>query len=186
MKTQIETTTLLDYIELYNKYEYLIDKHIIKICPDYIDNEDFIQDAKLWLLDYIKTSEAFNKLTDEKLRLAYVSKHVHSLITKLNSKYSTHISDRLMLKRLTDCQDNVLYINYDKCDMSEYLNLVLNSLPEKVANILRMRFFDELTLREIAAIEGVSRSRIGNIVNKGLRLLRTSKGKQLKIYIEEN
>ena len=54
MKTKIETTELLDYIELYNKYEYLIERTIMKICPKFIDNEDFIQDAKLGLLEYIE------------------------------------------------------------------------------------------------------------------------------------
>ena len=183
MKTEIKTTTLLDFIEIYNKYEHLIEKYIMKICPEYIDSEDFIQDAKLGLLEYIKYNEAFHKLTDSKLRTIYVSQYMSRLIDRLHRRYLSYSKSL----NLYDFENDLIYTyDYDVCGLKEVINRALNTLPENEANVIKLYFYEDLTLNSISSLEGLSQSRVYQILLKALRKLRyPSITEQLKTYIED-
>lgn len=186
MKTEIKTTTLLNYIETYNKYEYLIEKHIMKICPQYINNEDFVQDAKLGLLEYVEHNEVFNKLDVMYKRTKHAYDYMKRFIMRLYNQYS--ICDNIeILPLLTvyDIDDSSIDKCIDRCGIVESINLALNSIPERYSNILRMYYFDNLTLSQIAKLENVTSERIRQIIHKSLNHIRAKNYKKLKIYIED-
>ncbi len=71
----------------------------------------------------------------------------------------------------------------------EGLNHVLDNLPGRQGMVLKMRFFNEMSLLQISQVLGVSRERIRQIEAKGLRHLRhpqiKEKLRQFDIPIEE-
>ena len=182
MKTKIETTELLDYIELYNKYEYLIEKNVMKICPRFISNEDFIQDAKLGLLEYIEHNECFNKLNTCRSRTSYVSRYMYNFIIKLCQKYSTYHTDSY----LYDSNNIFIDARFDNIDIVDSINKALSTLTEHEAKIIRLRFYDNMTIANIASMEGLTNGKIRLIEQNALRKLRhPSRSRALKVYMQK-
>lgn len=71
----------------------------------------------------------------------------------------------------------------DKINKSELEKVIagaLANLPEKVQMVISLYYFDELTLKEIAEIMGLTESRISQIHSKAIIILRT----KLKAYFE--
>lgn len=57
-------------------------------------------------------------------------------------------------------------------DLAEALDVALAALHWRTAKVLRLRFLDGLTLREVAALLGVSRERVRQLERAGLARLR--------------
>ena len=171
MGKQIKTEDLLDYIETYNKYEYLIDKYIMKTNPEYINNEDFMQDAKLALLDYIKNNEAFNRIKNNNYSAyQYVRKNIMKTINSLYSKYEElnfYESNKIDETIFTN-MDNIIYEH----DLHNMIEKSLGTLSEREYKFLKLYFFDGLTLREIGEREDICKDRVRQIIARGLRCMR--------------
>lgn len=56
--------------------------------------------------------------------------------------------------------------------IDEEIEVAMAKLSERFRDVLRMRFWDRMTLREIAGILGVTHERIRQIEAKALRILR--------------
>ncbi|MBA3037553.1 MAG: FliA/WhiG family RNA polymerase sigma factor [Desulfobacterium sp.] len=72
---------------------------------------------------------------------------------------------------------------FDKIKKSELKKVIagaLANLPEKVQMVISLYYFDEMTLKEIAEIMGLTESRISQIHSKAIIILRT----KLKAYFE--
>lgn len=67
-----------------------------------------------------------------------------------------------------------------KSELKKVIAAALENLPEKVQMVMSLYYFDELTLKEIAEIMGLTESRISQIHSKAIIILRT----KLKAYIE--
>lgn len=184
MKTKIETTELLDYIELYNKYEYLIERNIMKICPRFISNEDFIQDAKLGLLEYIEHNECFNKLNTCSSRTSYVSRYMYTFILRLCKKYTeSKANDPITY---LDSTNTFIDTRFDNIDIIDSINKALSTLTEHEAKIIRLRFYDNMTIANIASMEGLTNGKIRLIEQNALRKLRhPSRSRALKVYMQK-
>lgn len=63
----------------------------------------------------------------------------------------------------------------DQEQTSELINIALEALTPMQTKVIRMRFFDDLTLEEIADQIGVSKERVRQIEQKALRRLRKPK-----------
>ena len=66
-------------------------------------------------------------------------------------------------------------VAYDKQEIRALLTKAMGKIPAKQERILRMRFFQEMTLQQIAEKYGVTRDRIRQIVAIGLRKLQHPK-----------
>ncbi|MGZ5056958.1 MAG: sigma-70 family RNA polymerase sigma factor [Methylobacter sp.] len=76
------------------------------------------------------------------------------------------------------------------CNLSQYLNQVVATLPEKEAAILNMRFglknHAEMTLQAVADRLQVSRERVRQIQNDALKKLKNQFGCDLLLFLEAN
>ena len=185
MEKQISTVKLLDYIETYNKYEHLIEKNIMKVCPEFMNNEDFIQDIKVGILDYIENNKSFNNLTTDSMRSTYVSNYMHRFIKKLYIKYVTY--NNCSMVDIYDFYNKIYYNNIiNNCGINEAINKAISDLEEEEANIIKLHFFDNLNITEISKIEGISWCKANIILRNGLKKLRhPSISRSLKVYIQE-
>jgi RNA polymerase sigma factor for flagellar operon FliA len=69
---------------------------------------------------------------------------------------------------------------YRRKELQEVIADVLSDLPEKEQMVISLYYFDELTLKEIAVLMGLTESRISQIHSKAVVILRM----KLKEYIE--
>ena len=73
-------------------------------------------------------------------------------------------------------------------DLVSYMNRVVETLPEKQANILTMRFglknHTEMTLQAIADHLHVTRERVRQIQNEALKKLKQQFGFDLMLFLE--
>ncbi len=60
----------------------------------------------------------------------------------------------------------------EKLEMQEILKNSIDQLPERERKVITLYYYEELTLKEISAIMGVSESRISQIHTKGISRLR--------------
>lgn len=94
-----------------------------------------------------------------------------------------------------DCQEIYCLSGFDDRGPDQHLlqreasggiELALDSLEPREARVLRMRFYEEMTLAEIGEKLEVSKSRIGQIETKALQKLRhPSRARKIRIFHEE-
>jgi transcriptional regulator with XRE-family HTH domain len=61
---------------------------------------------------------------------------------------------------------------YDRQDLARRVELILSSIPEREARIVRRTIMEEATFEEVAEEEGLSAARIWQIKERAIRLLR--------------
>lgn len=70
-------------------------------------------------------------------------------------------------------------------ELREKLSEALKTIPAQYERTLRMYYFEELPIEEIAARLDVGKTRVHQIINRGLRLLRhPTRTNRLKPFIE--
>lgn len=67
--------------------------------------------------------------------------------------------------------DDGLELLYER-EMESELNACLNDLDPRVQKVIRLRFYDKMTLEAIGKQLGISRDRVRLLESKGLRNLR--------------
>ena len=163
-----------DYIEYFNKYNYIVTDKISKICPEYLNDSDFIQDVYVEVIDYIKNNEAYNNVSSY-LKANYIHGKINSIIKSLlKNKNKENIYtdyDEVLLD--TDFENRVT----DRL-LKEIISNVLKTLTSREEKVLKLRFGLEnnipMSYNQIANHFNVSRERIRQIEAKALRKLRHS------------
>lgn len=72
-------------------------------------------------------------------------------------------------------------LSYERKEIKNILVDAINQLTEKEKNVVTLYYFEELTLKEISKIMGVSESRISQIHSKAVMKLQTKLGKYKSI-----
>lgn len=83
--------------------------------------------------------------------------------TDLNIDYSELMDD-----------DSDVYEKRIQEELYKFLNVGLNNLPQRHEQVLRLRFYDKLTRKEIGVIMGVTSVRIAQIEHTAIRNMRHS------------
>jgi len=71
--------------------------------------------------------------------------------------------------------------NYDKKELQEMLADAIDKLSEREKKVIMLYYFEDLTLKEISRIMGVSESRISQIHSKAVLRLQSRLGKHRSI-----
>lgn len=84
-------------------------------------------------------------------------------------------------------QDESPEMSLEKKKFAELINAVLDTLTQREKKLLRLRFYDDRTLEEVAATFDVSRERLRQIEAKALRKMRhPSRSESLQTFLEDN
>lgn len=106
-------------------------------------------------------------------------------IVKESNKYVKEIShdELLMIEEVNEPEMLTYEPNYDKGELVDALNEVLDTLPERVKNVLILRFKYGKTYRDVAKAMNVSTERIRQLEKKGLLMCRNpSRRKKLDSF----
>lgn len=82
---------------------------------------------------------------------------------------------------VVDSKQETPEVNYEKKELKEMLVLAINQLTDKEKKVVSLYYFEELTLKEISKIMGVSESRVSQIHSKAVFKLQNKLGKYKSI-----
>jgi len=161
-----------NYIEHFNKYKYIVTDRISKMCPEYLNDYDFIQDVYVELIDYIKNNEAYNNVINY-MKATYIhiktTKVIKSLLKNRNKENIYTNYDRILVD--INFEDRTI----NRLSKEIILN-VLKTLTSREERVLKLRFGLEdnnpMSFKEIATLLNVSKDRVRQIETKALRKLR--------------
>ena len=77
------------------------------------------------------------------------------------------VADPTGMQRLDPMEETIWYKQ-----LQETVEAALETVPEQYREILRLRYWEELTLEDIGDLRGISKERVRQMENKGIRLLR--------------
>ena len=127
-----------------------------ELYPDYYQTDIFIDIPE----------EVLAVITEETRAEASAKRKTY----RYRAQYSLDVKDGIenaMLQRPTDPE--IILENHQQC---EELRAAVMSLPKKQAKRICARFFLGLTIKEIAQIEGVSKSRVSESIRTGLKKIK--------------
>ena len=127
-----------------------------ELYPDYYQTDIFIDIPE----------EVLAVITEETRAEASAKRKTY----RYRAQYSLDVKDGIenaMLQRPTDPE--IILENHHQC---EELRAAVMSLPKKQAKRIYARFFLGLTIKEIAQIEGVSKSRVSESIRIGIKKLK--------------
>ena len=122
----------------------------------------------------------FGRAATEKEVAAHVSMNVDDVKRTLDELHTFNLValdellvDRVKGEEMFASNDENPEINYENREMREVLSEHIDALPEKDRLVISLYYYDELTLKEIGLVLGVSESRVSQIHSKALMTLRT-------------
>ncbi len=81
--------------------------------------------------------------------------------------------DQSVLETIPNEDAEKQFEEIDRASLIEYVTKLIQRLPEREQNILALYYYENLTLREIAQLLGLTEARISQILGKTLLTLRT-------------
>lgn len=157
------------FIQLYDTYWHQLYAFAFNILRNKHDTEDVIQNV---FVDIWNRYEAI-QIENHK---AYLYKAVKfQCAKKLKSTQFNHIQIENIEYALQFLDQQISEQNKAKEELIEKIDAKANDiLPERCLEIFKLRYYDNLSYKDIAEKLNISRSTVDNQISKALRLLRLS------------
>ncbi|SHL00720.1 sigma-70 family RNA polymerase sigma factor [Rhodothermus profundi] len=104
----------------------------------------------------------------------------HTLLTDAQRRFALSLQDTIgedgdqsVLETIPNEDAEKQFEAIDRASLIEYISKLIQRLPEREQNILALYYYENLTLREIAQLLGLTEARISQILGKTLLTLRT-------------
>ncbi len=104
----------------------------------------------------------------------------HTLLTDAQRRFALSLQDTIgedgdqsVLETIPNEEAEKQFEAIDRASLLEYIYKLIQRLPEREQNILALYYYENLTLREIAQLLGLTEARISQILGKTLLTLRT-------------
>lgn len=150
----------------FERYAYIVPMKIKKLAPELADNEDFVQEVYTQLIEYLSNNEGYANLTEWHLKGIYVHKAVQCAILKER--------ERLQSESLSNIDCVAVVYDLDRPMLSDAVESVLKTLPDKAKEILIEKYFLDMSYFEIANVHSMSIGSVRNIICKILKMIRRS------------
>jgi RNA polymerase sigma factor (sigma-70 family) len=157
---------------LYNAFQKDLYYHILKTVNDPTLAEDLLQDTFIEILQTINNLNepaafpswskqvAYHKCT------AYFKKRREILADEKEDGLS--VFDTLEEENAEFIPDEAL----DKADLKQTIHQMIDELPEEQRSALLLRYFDEISVKEIAEIQGVTEGTVKSRLNYGRKAVK--------------
>lgn len=164
-------------LELFERYQHLVPEKIAKYAPEYVNDEDFRQDALVHLMEYIiEKSDVFEQ-TSRSVVTSSIHRSMDSFImvhSKQFEKENLAICSYDDIDGLVDNYDS--FSDYvDRSMVNYYIAKAMSTLDVREQFVLAIRFGflgRTVTLADTGWVFGVTKERIRQIENKAIRKLR--------------
>lgn len=165
-------------LKLFERYQHLVPEKIAKYAPEYIDDEDFRQDALVRLMEYIiEKSDTF-----EQLPRHIVGTYVHGTLSNYvkGNRKRLEKSDQITCSYeeiINEKDESSPFSSVDYSLVNFHIAQVMSTLTLRERYVLAIRFGflgRTATLEETGNLFGVSKDRIRQIENHAIRKMRQS------------
>lgn len=103
----------------------------------------------------------------------------HTILTDAQRRFALSLHDtsagdgeQQVLELLPNADADHIDQDVERASMKSYVTALVRELPEREQNILALYYFEDLTLREISTLLGLTEARISQILGKVLLTLR--------------
>lgn len=159
---------------LYDAFQKDLYYHISKTVNDPVLAEDLLQDT------FIEILQTINNLNEPAAFLSWSKQIAYHKCTAHFKKRKDILSDESedgfsVFDTLEE--DNAEFIPdkaLDKEDLKQTIHGMINQLPEDQRSALLLRYFDELSVKEIAEIQGVTEGTVKSRLNYGRKAIKDS------------
>lgn len=160
--------------DLYNAFQKDLYYHILKTVNEPALAEDLLQDTFIEILQTINNLNdpaafpswskqvAYHKCT------AYFKKRRELLADEKEDGFS--VFDTLEEDNAEFIPDEAL----DKADLKQTIQAMIDELPEEQRSALLLRYFDEISVKEIAEVQGVTEGTVKSRLNYGRKAIKAA------------
>jgi len=155
----------MNFSEFYQKYFDKVFNYIYKRILDYEKSLDIIQES------FLKLFLSFEKIKskDEKVLKVYIYKVSASCITDYKRKLK--IKPEANIENIEF--ENGYEENFESFEKVKLAISILEKLPGKYSEVLRLKFVEELENDEIAEILKVKESSVRSLIKRGIEKARS-------------
>ena len=158
--------------ELYNAYQKDLYYHIYKTVNDPHLAEDLLQDAFIEILETIQNLKEPAAFLSWSKQIAYHKctayfKRRRDILADENED-GLSIFDAIEDDNSEFIPDEAL----DKADLKQTIHKMIDGLPEEQRAALLLRYFDEISVKEIAEIQGVTEGTVKSRLNYGRKAIK--------------
>ncbi|MBR6510355.1 MAG: RNA polymerase sigma factor [Clostridia bacterium] len=157
---------------LYDAYQKDLYYHIYKTVNDHHLAEDLLQDAFIEILGTIQNLKEPASFLSWSKQIAYHKctayfKRRRDILADENED-GLSIFDTIEEENAEFIPDEAL----DKADLKQTINQMIDELPEEQRSALMLRYFDEISVKEIAEIQGVTEGTVKSRLNYGRKAIK--------------
>lgn len=150
---------------LYNTFYMDLHYYIMKIVKDPELAADLTQDTFIEILQTIQSLREPAAFPIWSRRIAYHKCTAHFRkrkdVLETENEEGLSVFDNLVEERDEFIPDEVL----DKAELKQTIQIILDELPEEQRSAIMMRYFDEILVKDIALIQGVSEGTVKSRLN---------------------
>lgn len=158
--------------DLYNAFQKDLYYHILKTVNDPTLAEDLLQDT------FIEILETINNLNEPAAFLSWSKQIAYHKCTAYFKRRRDILADEnedgLSIFDTIE-EDNAEFIPdeaLDKADLKQTIHAMIDELPEEQRSALLLRYFDEISVKEIAEIQGVTEGTVKSRLNYGRKAIK--------------
>ena len=158
--------------ELYNAYQKDLYYHIYKTVNDPHLAEDLLQDAFIEILGTIQNLKEPAAFLSWSKQIAYHK--CTAYFKRRRDILADENEDGLSIFDTIE-EDNAEFIPdeaLDKADLKQTIHQMIDELPEEQRSALLLRYFDEISVKEIAEIQGVTEGTVKSRLNYGRKAIK--------------
>lgn len=165
---------------LVDNYQNLIFHVTKKILPEQMDAEDVCQEVFVKIYRSIGSFKHQSKLSTWIAKIAY-STALNHLKKNKRSLTEDYPEDLINLKTDRDSPEELL----SKKDTTQYLNRLIDQLPEKYGVVLTLYHLEEFSIEEIKETTGIPEGTIKSYLYRARKMLKDKIKNYLKDDYEE-
>jgi RNA polymerase sigma-70 factor, ECF subfamily len=175
----MKNLTDLEIIESVKKgnqsdYEIIIDRYknkafslVKRILKNEMEAEEVLQDCFIKAYDSLKNFRMESKFSTWFYRIVY-----NTTLTKLSSKKRKIESEMSSVEDHFDLESEYDFRSSEKKDLSEFIKMMIEKLPENYSLIITMFYMNEMSCEEISEMLGTSVSNVKVMLHRSRNALK--------------
>ena len=150
---------------VFDRFAPILYKYAMRLCGNSTEADDIVGDVFLELLKHLKKGEG----PRENLRSYLYQIAYHKIVD--HARHSKHLTGLDGFKFLTS-GDPVISQNENKDELGTLGGIIQNKLSQDQRHVIVLRFLEDLSIKETAAILGKSENNIKVIQNRAITRIR--------------
>jgi RNA polymerase sigma-70 factor (ECF subfamily) len=156
-----------DYSILVDRYKNKAFSMLKRLLKNELDAEEVLQDCFLKAYNSLKNFKGEAKFSTWFYKIVY-----NTALTKLSSKKRKIESEMSSVEDHFNLESDYGTVNIEKKDFSEFMQSMIDRLPERYSGIISMFYLSEMSIEEISEVMQISVSNVKVMLHRSRNSLR--------------